>query len=75
MSAKGRKDLPGVSNWLTELMVTCLVQIKERGKEGVRQMILRRLKFPNEVYEDDFEKPEYEQPFIFTESLCSLLKL
>ena len=75
VSAKGCKDLPGVSNWLTELMVTCLIQIKEGGKEGLRQMILWRLKFPNEVNKDDIEKPEYERPFVFTESLCSLLKL
>lgn len=75
VSAKGHKDLPGVSNWLTELMVTCLVQIKERGKEGLRQMVLGRLIFPDEVNKIDFEKPEYEQPFVFTESLCFLLKL
>ena len=75
VSAKGHKDLPGVSNWLTELMVTCLSQTQESGKEGFRQIILQRMKFPEELDENDYNKPEYEQPLIFTESLCSIMKL
>ena len=67
--------LPGVKNWMSELLVTCLGRTTERGKEGILQIVLNRINLPEEVDKDDCKKPEYEQSFVFTESLCSLLKL
>ena len=75
VSAKGHKDLPGVSLWLTELLVTCLSRTSENGAKALLQITMHRLRYPEDVNEDDFEKPEYEQPFIFTASLCNLIKL
>lgn len=72
VSAKGVRHLPGTPNWLSELMVTCLSQTGERGNEGFRQILLGRIRNPNE---DDFDKPEDEQPLVFTESLCMLMQL
>ena len=60
---------------MTELMVTCLTQSKEGGGEGLRQLTIQRLKHPEEVTDEDFEKPEHEQPIVLTESLCILLQM
>lgn len=70
---KGHKDLPGVTDWLTELIVTCLSKSKQG--EGFRRLILARLRSYDQVNEDDFKIPEHEQPITLTESLCSLMKL
>ena len=56
-------------------MVTFLRQTQESGEEGFRWIILQRMKLPEEVDEDDYNKPEYEQPLIVTPSLCSMMKL
>lgn len=75
VSAKGRKDLPGISSWLTELVVACLHNTKDSGKEGFRQIILHRLRFrEDDANKDDSNKQEYEWSFVFTPSLCSLMK-
>ena len=75
VSAKGVRDLPGIQYWLTELIVACLSRSSERGRDGLREMINNRLKLPETTSDDDFNKPEYEQPFVFTSSLCGLIKL
>ena len=75
VSAKGLRDLPGVQDWLTELMVTCLSRSSERGRDGLREMIKDRLKSPETMSDDEFNKPEHEQPFVFTSNLCELIKL
>ena len=75
VSAKGLRDLPGVQYWLTELMVTCLSRSSERGRDGLTKMIKDRLKSPETMSDDEFNKPEHEQPFVVTSSLCELIKL
>ena len=76
VSAKGQKDLPGVSNWLTELFVKCLSQVRDSGKLGFLQIILDRMEYSEDINADEFRKPEHEQPLNFTlQSLCWLIKM
>ena len=67
VSAKGhRHSIPGVDDWMTNLMITCLAATHEHGKEGFRQIILQRL---------NNHDPEDEEPLTWTASLCKLLQM
>ena len=76
VSAIGTRHLPGVLDWLTELVVMCLSRAKDSGRDRLRVIVINRMKFEEEISEDDFNKPEYEQPIVITRSLlCFLLKM
>ena len=65
VSAKSPRYLPGVPNWMTNLMTTCLAATRENGKEGLRRIILGRLANRH---------PEDEVPITWTGTLCNLMQ-
>ena len=64
-SARGPIKLPGMGNWMTNLMITCLAATHENGKEGFRQIIVGRLADPHQ---------EDEEPLTWTDTLCNLMQ-
>jgi GTP-binding protein EngB required for normal cell division len=67
LSAKGgRKDLPGVRNWMTYLMITCLTMTRVDGVEGFHQIVLGRLTNPH---------PEDEERLTWTDTLCNFMQM
>ena len=76
VSARGTRHLPGVLDWLSKLIVTCLSRTKYSGSGGLLEIIINRMKFEEEINKYDFSKPEYEQPIVITRSLlCWLMKM
>ena len=65
VSAKGPRKLPGVQNWMSNLMISCLTVTRESGKEGFRRIIVGRLADPH---------IEDEQPLTWTDTLCNLMQ-
>ena len=65
VSAKGPEHLPGVPNWMTGLVATCLAVTHENGKEGFHQIMLGRLANPH---------PEDEVPLVWTAALCNIMQ-
>ena len=66
VSAKGhRRSIPGVDDWMTDLMVTCLAVTHKNGKEGFRRIIIQRL---------NNRHPEDEEPLTWTASLCKVMQ-
>ena len=66
VSAKGCKHLPGVRNWMTYLMITCLTMTRLDGIEGFHQIVIGRLTNPH---------PEDEERLTWTETLCNFMKM
>jgi GTP-binding protein EngB required for normal cell division len=65
VSAKGRKHLPGVQNWMTYLMITCLTMTRVDGIEGFHQIVIGRLTNPH---------PEDEERLTWTDTLCKFMQ-
>ena len=66
VSAKGRKHLPGVQNWMTYLMITCLTMTRSDGIEGFHQIVIGRLTNPH---------PEDKERLTWTDTICKFMQL
>ena len=63
--------LPDRENWLSPLWYACISHMKESAQAGLLKVNLSRIKRPEDVAEEDSEKPLSEQPIIYEPSLIS----
>ena len=60
------QTLPGCDNWLSNLWITSIEQMKERSQPALLVANKDRIKRPDQTKPEDFKKPLHEQPIIYT---------
>ena len=64
------RDLPGQEYWFTHFWLAALNRMKEAGANGAGYMLefsKDRIKASDQITEQDFDKPIYEQPIVYEE--------
>ena len=57
--------LPDRNNWLSPLWYASMLRMKERSQPALLKANLDRIKLPNQIKPEDFEKPLHEQPIVY----------
>ena len=57
--------LPDRDNWLSPLWYASIMRMKERSQPALLKANLHRIKLPDQVSPEDFDKPLHEQPIIY----------
>ena len=57
--------LPDRDNWLSPLWYASILRMKERSQPALLKANLHRIKLPEQITPEDFEKPLHEQPIIY----------
>ena len=58
-------DLPDRDNWLSPLWYASILRMKERSQPALLKTNLHRIKLPDQIKPEDFEKPLHEQPIVY----------
>ena len=58
-------DLPDRDNWLSPLWYESILRMKERSQPALLKANLHRIKLPDQIKPEDFEKPLHEQPIVY----------
>ena len=59
------QQLPDRDNWLSPLWYASILRMKERSQPALLKANLHRIKLPDQITPDDFDKPLHEQPIIY----------
>ena len=57
--------LPDRDNWLSPLWYASILRMKERSQPALLKANLHRIKLPDQIKPEDFEKPLHEQPIVY----------
>ena len=57
--------LPDRDNWLSPLWYASILRMKERSQPALLKANLHRIKLPDQITPEDFEKPLHEQPIVY----------
>ena len=60
-----QQALPDRDNWLTPLWYVSILQMKERSQPALLKANLHRIKLPDQIKPEDFDKPLHEQPIMY----------
>ena len=60
-----QQDLPDRDNWLSPLWYVSILRMKERSQPALLKANLHRIKLPEQITAEDFEKPLHEQPIVY----------
>ena len=58
-------SLPDRDNWLSPLWYASILRMKERSQPALLKANLHRIKLPDQIKPEDFEKPLHEQPIVY----------
>ena len=57
--------LPDRDNWLSPLWYASILRMKEQSQPALLKANLHRIKLPDQIKPEDFEKPLHEQPIVY----------
>ena len=57
--------LPDRDNWLSPLWYASILRMKERSQPALLKANLHRIKLPDQITPEDFDKPLHEQPIVY----------
>ena len=61
----GEQSLPDRDNWLSPLWYASILRMKARSQPALLKANLHRIKLPEQITPEDFDKPLHEQPIIY----------
>jgi predicted GTPase len=59
------QELPDRDNWLSPLWYASILRMKEHSQSALLKTNLHRIKLPDQITPDDFNKPLHEQPIVY----------
>ena len=59
------QELPDRDNWLSPLWYASILRMKERSQPALLKANLHRIKLPDQITPEDFDKPLHEQPIVY----------
>ena len=65
----GEQKLPDRDNWLSPLWYAGILRMKARSQPALLKANLHRIKLPEQITPEDFDKPLHEQPIIYSPAL------